>query len=104
MQSIVWPSQLIDANVKRAWTVEQLAAIAALSRSAFFERFVRTVGHAPMEYVLRWRMELAKEMLRKDGLSVSEVADRVGYASTSTFSVAFSRHVGQPPSHYARNE
>jgi AraC-like DNA-binding protein len=56
-----------------------------------------------MEYLLGWRMEIAKDLLRRDELTVSEVAERVGYGSSSTFSVAFSRHVGQPPSQYARS-
>lgn len=90
-------------QIDRAWTVEQLAKIAVLSRSVFFERFTRLVGVAPMEYLLAWRMEIAKELLRANELTVSEVAQRVGYGSTSTFSVAFSRHVGQPPSQYARS-
>ncbi|WP_213298764.1 AraC family transcriptional regulator [Paraburkholderia sacchari] len=94
----------LHARIDHAWTVEQLAKIAALSRSAFFERFTRMVGVAPMEYLLAWRMAIAKELLRDNGLAVSEVAERVGYGSTSTFSVAFSRHVGQPPSQYARSK
>jgi AraC-like DNA-binding protein len=92
----------MHAHIDRPWTVTQLAKAAALSRSSFFERFTRSVGLAPMEYLLSWRMEIAKELLRRDELTVSEVAERVGYGSTSTFSVAFSRHVGQPPSHYAQ--
>ena len=91
----------IHARIAHGWTVGELAKAAALSRSTFFERFTRAVGVPPMEYVLAWRMEVAKELLRRDGLSVAEVAERVGYGSTSTFSVAFSRHVGEPPSRYA---
>lgn len=94
----------MHAHVGHAWTVAQLAKTAALSRSVFFERFTRTVGVAPMEYLLGWRMEIAKELLRHEGLSVSEVADRIGYGSASAFSVAFSRHVGRSPSKYARSE
>lgn len=86
----------------RAWTVAQLAKESALSRSAFFERFNRAVGVAPMEYLLAWRMALAKSLLRNKEGNVSEVAERVGYSSASTFSVAFTRHVGVPPTRYAR--
>ena len=86
----------------KAWTVAQLAREAALSRSTFFERFNRAVGVAPMEYLLGWRMALAKDLLRSREISVAEVAERVGYSSASTFSVAFSRHVGLPPTHYVR--
>jgi transcriptional regulator GlxA family with amidase domain len=88
----------------RAWTVAELAKEAALSRSTFFERFNRAVGVAPMEYLLTWRMALAKDLLRRNEGRVADVAQRVGYSSASTFSVAFTRHVGRPPSQYAREE
>lgn len=94
--------RLMHEHPTRAWTVAQLAREAALSRSAFFERFSRAVGLAPMAYLLGWRMALAKDFLRRRGVTVAEVADRVGYGSASTFSVAFTRHVGLPPTHYAR--
>jgi AraC-like DNA-binding protein len=86
------------------WTVAELAKEAALSRSTFFERFSRAVGVAPMQYLLAWRMALAKDLLRRVKSSVAEVAERVGYSSASTFSVAFTRHVGQPPTQYAREQ
>ena len=54
-----------------------------------------------MEYLLAWRMAVAKDLLRRHDLGLAEVAERVGYGSASTFSTAFSRHVGQPPGRYA---
>jgi len=89
-------------NPTRPWTVAQLAKEAALSRSAFFERFSNAVGAAPMEYLLAWRMALAKNLLRTSKNGVAEVAELVGYSSASAFSVAFSRHVGLSPTRYAR--
>jgi len=86
------------------WTVAELAKKAALSRSTFFERFSRAVGVAPMEYLLTWRMALAKGLLRRNEGRMAEIAERVGYSSASTFSVAFTRHVGRPPSQYAREQ
>lgn len=86
----------------RPWTVALLAQAAALSRSAFFERFRHVVGVSPMEYLLSWRMALAKRQLRSGQGGIAEIAERVGYSSASTFSVAFTRHVGLPPAHYAR--
>jgi AraC-like DNA-binding protein len=82
--------------------VAELAQEAALSRSAFFDRFTRAVGLPPMEYLLAWRMALAKDLLRRGEVGLAEVAARVGYGSASAFSTAFSRQVGQPPSRYAR--
>jgi AraC-like DNA-binding protein len=92
----------MHAQLPRPWTVPQLAKAAGLSRSAFFERFTRTVGMPPMEYLLAWRMAIARDLLRHHDLGITEVAERVGYSSASTFSTAFSRHVGQPPRRYAR--
>ncbi|MFP3542375.1 AraC family transcriptional regulator [Rhizobium sp. SIMBA_035] len=92
----------LHARPAHPWTVADLAAEAALSRSAFFARFSRVVGLAPMEYLLAWRMALAKQLLRRRELTMDEVAERVGYGSASTFSVAFARHAGVPPARFAR--
>ncbi|WP_332742680.1 AraC family transcriptional regulator [Hydrogenophaga sp.] len=94
--------RLMHGAPAHTWTVDALAREAALSRSTFFERFSRAVGLPPMEYLLAWRMALAKDMLSRSGVAIAEVAERVGYSSASTFSTAFSRHVGQPPGRYAR--
>ena len=92
-------------DMARAWTVAELAQQSALSRSAFFERFSRAVGVAPMEYLLAWRMACAKDLLRrKEGGGITAVAGLVGYSSASAFSVAFARHVGMPPARYARGQ
>lgn len=88
-------------EVDHPWTVEQLAVESSMSRSSFFEHFARVVGIPPIEYLLNWRMAMAKSMLRESGLGVAEVADRVGYASASAFSTAFRRHVGLAPRDYA---
>lgn len=92
----------MHARPSQAWAMADLAKEAALSRSAFFERFKRTVGVAPMTYLLAWRMALAKQMLRKNESRMAEIAEHVGYRSASAFSVAFTRCVGQSPAQYAR--
>lgn len=85
----------------RPWTVAALAKEAALSRSAFFDRFARIVGVPPMEYLQGWRMSLAKDMLRRGAGRLDEIAERVGYGSASAFSTAFARQVGMPPKRFA---
>jgi AraC-like DNA-binding protein len=94
--------RVLHARPEYSWTVAELAAEAALSRSAFFVRFTRTVGIPPMEYLLAWRMALARRLLCGQELGMDQVAARVGYSSASTFSVAFARHAGMPPARYAR--
>jgi len=92
----------MHADPTHPWTVAELAREAAMSRSAFFERFNREVGMAPMAYLLGWRMAVAKDLLRRQEGGVAEVAERVGYGSASAFSTAFTRHVGVPPARFGR--
>lgn len=92
----------MHGDVERSWTVPDLAREAGMSRSAFFDRFVRMVGVRPMEYLLSWRMAVAKNLLRSGGMALDEVARRIGYSSASTFSTAFRRHVGLPPGRFTR--
>src|SRR5690606_29913995 len=89
-------------QLARPWTVAQMAGIAALSRAAFFDRFSRTVGVPPMEYLQAWRMAVARDLLRNESVGIAEAAERVGYGSASTFSTAFRRHVGCSPGRYVR--
>lgn len=101
-ERLVAALRAIHARPAHPWTVTDLATTAAMSRSAFFARFTRTVGVPPIEYLLTWRMALAKKLLRTRGLAIGQVAAQVGYGSASTFSAAFARHVGIPPMRYAR--
>lgn len=92
----------IHENIAHHWTVAELARNAGLSRSAFSDRFSRKIGMPPMEYVLLWRMALAKDMLRSNDVRVDRVASQLGYQSASAFSAAFTREVGLSPSRFAR--
>jgi AraC-like DNA-binding protein len=93
----------IHVDVARRWTVEDLARTACMSRAVFAERFARKVGMPPMQYLLEWRMAIAKDLLRRERPPLAEVADRVGYQSASAFSTAFTRLTGCSPSEFARS-
>ena len=92
----------IHTDVAAPWTLAGLAAVAAMSRSVFAAKFSRTVGCAPMEYLARWRMTLAKDRLARQDKPLEQLAAEIGYQSASAFSTAFSRRVGCSPSAYAR--
>ena len=94
--------QLVHDAPAAKWTVESLASAVAMSRSAFAERFTRLVGHPPLEYIGRWRMAKAAELLAGSELSVGEVAERVGYASEAAFNRAFKRYMGAAPATWRR--
>jgi AraC-like DNA-binding protein len=90
-------------DVAHRWTVETLGRAAGMSRAAFADRFMRTVGMPPMEYLLEWRIALAKDALRRERIPLSEVAEMIGYQSASAFSTAFTRRAGCSPSRFARS-
>ncbi|MFT4988444.1 MAG: AraC-like DNA-binding protein [Acidimicrobiales bacterium] len=80
------------------WTVQMPADQVALSRSAFSARFTDLVGEAPMSYVTRWRMYVATDLLRDQQQSIAHVTAQTGYQSEASFSRAFKRVMGHPPS------
>lgn len=104
-----WFAAIVDPNIGRvlaeihrrpgrAWTVESLAEVAHVSRSVFAERFTSLVGVSPARYLGRVRMHLASRWLENDRLTVAETAARLGYESEASFSRAFKRFIGKPPS------
>lgn len=86
------------------WTVTELAALAGVSRSSLAALFRRIVGVSPMAYLARWRLLLAARVLRDEGLSVREAADRVGYEADAAFSRAFKRQFGVAPGAYRQQQ
>lgn len=88
---------LMHAQPAAEWTVKALAHKCNISRSVLAERFTHCVGQPPMHYLARWRVALAANTLRTTSLSISRVAQEVGYESDATFSRAFRREYGVPP-------
>ncbi|WP_413797067.1 AraC family transcriptional regulator [Streptomyces iranensis] len=90
----------MHADVAHRWTLEELAGISRMSRSAFAASFKSQVGTAPLEYLIEWRMSLARDALRRGTRSISELAFATGYQSESAFSTAFRRVVGSSPKQF----
>ncbi|RCK70306.1 AraC family transcriptional regulator [Desertihabitans brevis] len=86
----------VHADPARRWTLEELAGTAMMSRSAFAATFRRRVGRPPRDYLIEWRMQLARAALRTDA-SLTAIAAAIGYQSESAFSTAFRRVVGTSP-------
>lgn len=80
----------------------QLARTANLSVSRFKERFRDEVGFTPMVYATHLRITLAKEELRRDNLSITQIAYRSGFSSSQYFSHVFRKFAGVTPSEYRR--
>jgi AraC-like DNA-binding protein len=87
----------IHANPGHPWTVERLAGKCNLSRSAFSERFVRTVGQPPAAYISQVRLGEAADLIRYTTEAIGVIAREIGYDSEAAFSRAFSKRYGMPP-------
>jgi len=92
----------LHAEPARHWTLTALAHDAGVSRSVLAERFTHFVGHPPMAYLARWRMQLAARQLADPAAKVAGVAQDVGYESEAAFSRAFKRMVGAAPAEWRR--
>jgi AraC-like DNA-binding protein len=88
---------LLHERPGEGWTLEKLAKEVGLSRSALAERFTHFVGDPPMQYLTRWRLQVAARLLADGQAKVSAVALQVGYDSEAAFSRAFRKRTGVPP-------
>lgn len=91
---------LIHNEPQKSWTVETLASRVGMSRAGFAGRFRELVGEPPVQYLTRWRMHKAAELLRSGQRSLAEIADQVGYEANAAFSKAFKRWMGAAPGAY----
>jgi AraC-like DNA-binding protein len=92
----------LHAKPGRPWTLDALCHEAGLSRSALAERFAGLVGEPPIQYLARWRMQIAAGLLATTHDGVAGIGARVGYASEAAFSRAFKKLVGVPPATWRR--
>jgi AraC-like DNA-binding protein len=88
---------LLHERPAEPWTLEKLSEEAGLSRSSLHERFAHLIGLPPMQYLTRWRMQVASGLLRETDAKLVEVSLDVGYESEAAFSRAFKRQVGVSP-------
>ena len=93
---------LLHARPERDWTIEMLGKDVGLSRSVLAERFADLVGIPPMQYLAKWRMQIASGLLNGGDTNIATVAAEIGYASEAAFSRAFKKMVGVPPSDWRR--
>ena len=94
---LVEPLSLMLEHPERDHSVESLADAASMSRTAFAEAFRAHYDQGPMSYLRTMRLRRAADLLRASALTVDEVATRVGYASRSQFSRAFTERYGVSP-------
>jgi AraC-like DNA-binding protein len=95
--------QSIHAEPGHRWSVRDLAARSAMSRTVFAQRFTDLVGQPPLTYLTWWRMTTAARLLHETDAPLATIARQVGYSSAYAFGKAFRREYGAPPGRY-RND
>lgn len=91
----------VHAEPGREWRLDEMARLAAMSRTVFAAHFRKVAGIAPLTYLTEWRMRLACQSLQRGSVTVARLARDLGYGSESAFSHAFKRVVGVAPARYA---
>jgi len=94
---------MLHAQTALAWTVDELARKVGLSRSALAQRFTDLLGQPPMQYLARWRLQVAAQELLIGNKSIVAIAEQVGYDSEAAFNRAFKREFGMPPAGWRKN-
>lgn len=94
---------LMHAQPAHPWTVDELGSRIGLSRSALGEKFTVLLGQPPMQYLARWRLQLAADLLHGSRRTIGAIAADVGYDSEAAFSRAFKREFGAAPAAWRRS-
>lgn len=84
------------------FSVEQLSADMALTRTGLYRRLQGICGQAPAEFIRTIRMRRAEQLVRESGLNIEEIARKVGFRSARNFSAAFKQAFGQTPTEYRK--
>ena len=92
----------LHANPSHDWTLAELASDVGSSRTVLTERFTQLIGIPPMQYLTRWRLQLAANLLASSNEKVASIGEQVGYGSEAAFSRAFKRETGRSPAEYRR--
>jgi AraC-like DNA-binding protein len=92
----------MHARPAEAWTLDSLGREANLSRTAFSQRFAEVMGMSAIQYLSKWRLQVAAGLLGRQGMSIARIADAVGFGSEAAFNRAFKREVGVPPGEWRR--
>ncbi len=101
--SIAKAVRAVQEDPHRPWTVQQLSDLTHLSRTSFTRRFAAGMGETPRDYLLRRRLDRGAHLLRHTDLPLTAIASQLGYATAFSFSAAFRREYGLPPSTFRQS-
>lgn len=90
----------LENDYSRGWRLEELMQIAHMSRSNLMRIFRKATGQAPIDYLIRLRIQRAMELLRNSELSITDIALKAGFSDSNYFSRQFNKQIGKSPSAY----
>ncbi len=89
--------KIMHSMPEEAWTLDRISKKIGMSRSSFAERFKHYVGITPMDYLTKWRMQRARDLLNNSELSLGAISRKIGYTSEPAFNRAFKKQFNQTP-------
>jgi len=95
--------QHIQLHISDSLTVEGLAKLVYLSPDHLTRLFKKKHGETLIDYITKQRMFLAKELIKQNDLTISRVAEKVGYGNYSYFTKTFKKYYGKPPKAYQKD-
>jgi AraC-like DNA-binding protein len=99
-ERVVSAKMFMDDNFHEPLDLEQISQQAFLSRFHFHRLFTRIYRKTPHQYLTLLRLQKAKILLEKEGISVTEVCNSIGFESLSSFSNLFRKESGYAPQYY----
>ncbi|MGH1486508.1 MAG: GlxA family transcriptional regulator [Cellvibrionaceae bacterium] len=97
----IFQTQLwMQNNIEKIANVADMAEQFGMSVRNFSRRFKRAIGKTPMQYLQELRLNTARDLLQSSNLTISEIADKVGYQDVSHFSQIFRKQMSITPRNY----
>lgn len=90
----------LEKHAAEDFAIHELAAVAGLGASRFYERFLKEIGYTPAEYRSRIRVTQAKRLLRDGRRAITDIAFDLGFSSSQYFATVFKNHSGLTPREY----
>lgn len=95
-------TQYIQKHYRQKLSLEEIAASCRMSPFHFSRQFKAATGFSPYEYLIKYRLDVAKQLLGTTDLTISQISDQVGFCSSSSFIAAFKKHAGVTPASYRK--
>lgn len=99
-EDIEFSCTYLKQNIFKKIYISELAKKVNLSQSRFKHKFKEEIGIPPNEYIIKQKINKAKELLEDSDLTITNIAYDLGFSNSSYFSIVFKKHQGISPTQY----